>query len=482
MIRSFARMAPRMAHGNSLFSRAAAHLASAFTVTVLAAPLLVAATFSTPGLAMEPIRTSGTVLPLPKPDFVLSLPSEPVLMTLPVARPDLNDILPKSTATISEMVALQTGQQSTREDTYKLKSGEGLATLLGRAGFTQDDTAAAITEIVGRASLRALPIGLEVRATEHGFAFTTKNGRDIYAIRDPEQGWIAFTAIRPVERYVAYAQGVIEDSIYRAASQSDIPDAALAEYIRVMGFSVDFQREVRGGDAFELLYEQAVDGITGALVETRLHYAGLMLSGKQLGYYRFDHEGSRVGWYDRDGNSAARTLIRTPISGARLSSSYGMRKHPISGYNRMHKGVDFAARTGTPIIAAGSGVIMKSGWLGSYGRYVKIRHNSTYSTAYAHMSRIANGITPGARVAQGEVIGYVGSSGRSTGPHLHYEIIVNNRKVNPMTVSLPTGEKIPPELLGVFEERVELVEAEVAATGSLHFAAMDLLPSDLAAE
>ena len=477
MIRSFARMP----HGNSLFSRAA-FTASAFILTVLAAPVLVTATFTTSGLAMEPIRTNGTLLPLPKPDFALSLPSEPVLMTLPVARPDLNDILPKSTATISEMVALQTGQESTREDTYKLQSGEGLATLLVRAGFTKNDTAAAITEIVGRASLRALPIGLKVRATENGFAFTTKNGRDVYAIRDPEQGWIAFTAIRPVERYVAYAQGVIHDSIYRAASQSDIPDAALAEYIRVMGFSVDFQREVRGGDAFELLYEQAVDGITGALVETRLHYAGLLLSGKQLGYYRFDHDGSRVGWFDRDGNSAARTLIRTPISGARLSSSYGMRKHPISGYNRMHKGVDFAARTGTPIIAAGSGVITKSGWLGSYGRYVKIRHNSTYSTAYAHMSRIANGITPGARVAQGEVIGYVGSSGRSTGPHLHYEILVNNRKVNPMTVSLPTGEKIPPELLDVFEERVELVEAEVAATGSLHFAAMDLLPSDLAAE
>ena len=478
MIRSFARMA----HGNSLFSEAAARIVLFLTVTVLAAPVLSAATVSTPGLAMEPIDTTEKALPLPKPDFAQSLPREPVLMTLPVARPDLNDILPKSTATISEMVALQTGQQSIREDTYKLKSGEGLATLLVRAGFTKDDTAAAINEIVGRASLRALPIGLEVRATEHGFAFPTKNGRDVYAVRDPEQGWIAFTAIRPVERYVAYAQGVIEDSIYRAATQSDIPDAALAEYIRVMGFSVDFQREVRGGDAFELLYEQAVDGITGALVETRLHYAGLMLSGKQLGYYRFDHDGSRVGWYDRDGNSAARTLIRTPISGARLSSSYGMRKHPISGYNRMHKGVDFAARTGTPIIAAGSGVITKSGWLGSYGRYVKIRHNSTYSTAYGHMSRIANGIKPGARVAQGEVIGYVGSSGRSTGPHLHYEIIVNNRKVNPMTVSLPTGEKIPPELLDVFEERVELVEAEVAATGSLHFAAMDLLPSDLAAK
>ena len=207
---------------------------------------------------------------------------------------------------------------------------------LARAGFTRADASAAINEVIGRASLRALPVGLEVRATEHGFAFSTKSGREIYTLRDPEEGWMAFTAIRPVERYVAYAQGIIDDSIYRAASASDIPDRALAEYIRVMGFSVDFQREVRSGDAFELLYEQAVDSITGDLVETKLHYAGLMLSGKQLGYYRFDHDGTRVGWYDRNGQSAARTLIRTPISGARLSSSFGMRRHPISGYNKMH--------------------------------------------------------------------------------------------------------------------------------------------------
>ena len=205
-----------------------------------------------------------------------------------------------------------------------------------------------------------------------------------------------------------------------------------------------------------------------------------MLSGDQLGYYRYDHDGSRVGWYDRNGNSAARTLIRTPISGARLSSSYGMRKHPISGYNRMHKGVDFAAPTGTPIIAAGSGVVTRSGWNGSYGRYIRIRHNSTYDTAYAHMSRIARGVTPGARVEQGQVIGYVGSTGRSTGPHLHYEILVNNRKVNPLTVSLPTGEKVPAELIEDFRDQVELVEAEMIATGSVRFAAMDLLPSEQA--
>ena len=427
---------------------------------------------------MEPLRSNGMSLPLPKPDLALIYPAEPVDIEIPLPRPDLAAILPRATRTVTEMFQQQTGGGTGDEATWRLKSGEGLATLLQRAGFKRADAAAAIDAVIGRASLRALPVGLEVRAARDGFAFTTRNGRDLYAIRDPEEGWIAFTAIRPVERYLAYAQGVIDDSIYRAASANNIPDPALAEYIRVMGFSVDFQREIRSGDAFELLYEQQIDQITGDIIATDLHYAGLMLSGTQLGYYRYDHDGSRVGWYDREGQSAARTLIRTPISGARLSSSYGMRRHPISGYNSMHRGVDFAAPTGTPIIAAGSGVITEAGWYGSYGRYIRIRHNSTYETAYAHISRIARGIRPGARVEQGQIIGYVGSTGRSTGPHLHYEILVNNRKVNPLTVSLPTGERIPPELIGGFRTKVELVEAEMLATGNLRFAAMDLLPSE----
>ena len=428
--------------------------------------------------AMEPIRGDGMAIPKPKPDIALAYPAATVSMTTPEPRPDLQLILPHSTRTVAEMIRNQTGLETRNETEFKLKSGEGLATLLHRAGLSKTDAAAAISAVMGRASLRALPIGLSVRVADHGFAFTTRNGRDIYAIRDPEQGWIAFTAVRPIERYVAFAQGVIEDSIYRAANQSDIPDDALAEFVRVMGFSVDFQREIRRGDAFALLYEQQIDQISGKRVATRLHYAGMMLSGKQLGFYRFDHDKSRVGWYDREGNSAARTLIRTPISGGRLSSSFGVRRHPISGYNSMHRGVDFAAPKGTPIIAAGSGVIEQAGWLGSYGRYIRIRHNSTYSTAYAHMSRIASSVRPGNRVEQGQVIGYVGSTGRSTGPHLHYEILVNNRKVNPMTVRLPTGERIPPEFLGEFQQQVEMVEAEVQATGSVRFAAMELLPSE----
>ena len=449
--------------------------------TSLVAPALALAIGSTTALAaMEPIHSDGMALPVSKPDIAYLYPGETVDIEIPTPRPDLQSILPRATRTVSEMYLAQTGQTTRNEATFELSSGEGLGKVLRRAGYAADDIGAAVNAVSGRASLRALPVGLELRIAENGFAFTTRNGRDIFAIDDPEEGWIAFSAIRPVERYLAFAQGVIDDSIYRAAGNSNIPDDALAEYIRVMGFSVDFQREIRSGDAFELLYEQQIDQISGKRIATKLHYAGLMLSGDQLGYYRYDHDGSRVGWYDSNGNSAARTLIRTPISGARLSSSYGMRKHPISGYNRMHKGVDFAAPTGTPIIAAGSGVVTRSGWNGSYGRYIRIRHNSTYDTAYAHMSRIARGITPGARVEQGQIIGYVGSTGRSTGPHLHYEILVNNRKVNPLTVSLPTGEKVPAEFLEDFRSQVNLVEAEMLATGSLRFAAMDLLPSERA--
>ena len=199
MIRSLAHLA-------SDTSRSAVRLATLLAVC-LCGPISAAAA------TMEPIRFDGTALPLPKPDFASLLPGELVDMTVPLSRPDLSDILPKSTATLAEMVLAQTGQQSTREDVYKLQSGEGLATLLARAGFTRADASAAINEVIGRASLRALPVGLEVRATEHGFAFSTKSGREIYALRDPEEGWMAFTAIRPVERYVAYAQGIIDDSI-----------------------------------------------------------------------------------------------------------------------------------------------------------------------------------------------------------------------------------------------------------------------------
>ena len=214
--------------------------------------------------------------------------------------------------------------------------------------------------------------------------------------------------------------------------------------MRVMGFSVDFQRQLQQGDAFELVYKKTTDRITGETLSVGdVHYVGMVLSGKKIGYYRHQNSNGSIGRYDKNGKSAVRTLMRTPVNGARLSSSYGMRKHPISGYNKLHKGVDFAVPSGTPILAAGSGRIELAGWNGNYGRYIRIRHNNTYQTAYAHLSAIAKGVYAGSQVEQGQVIGYVGSTGRSTGPHLHYEILVNRRQVNPMTINLPTGKNLP---------------------------------------
>ena len=220
--------------------------------TALIAPAL--ALLASAASAMEPVRSDGMPLPQAKPDLALFYPAEPVEISLPVPRPDPQTILPRATRTVAEMYLQQTGTETGKDALYTLKNGEGLGKLLRRAGYEATDVAAAVDAVSGRASLRALPVGLDVRVTPGGFAFTTRNGRDIFAIDDPEEGWVAFSAIRPVERYLSFAQGVINDSIYRAAANSNIPDDALAEYVRIMGFSVDFQREIRSGDAFELLY------------------------------------------------------------------------------------------------------------------------------------------------------------------------------------------------------------------------------------
>ena len=419
---------------------------------------------------MEPIFQTAPALPTSRPDPALAYPAIPVSIIPPVSKPALIDVLPKSTEMIGEMIRLQTGLESGAETELTLRDGEGIGTLLRRAGYSSASIAKAIDAVSGKASLRRLQIGTKFQVTSQGFRFSTKPGRDIYVIQHPESGWLALTALRPTDRYMNFFQGTVDDSIYRAAMASGISDSAFNDYIRVMGFSVDFQREIRTGDRFELLYETERDRIDGKVVGGKLHYAGLTLSDEQLGFFRYDGEKDAIGWYDENGNSAARTLIRTPISGARLSSSFGHRKHPVSGFNAMHKGVDFAAPLGTPIIAAGSGVIREAGWKGSFGRYIRIRHNATYDTAYAHMSRFAPNIRPGSRVKQGEIIGYVGSTGRSTGAHLHYEVMINNRQVNPMTVRLPTGERISDKHLATFKKTIATIDQEVLSHGTIRFA------------
>ena len=420
---------------------------------------------------MQPVIQTEPALPKPRPDPALAYDSQPVEIALPHAKPSLHDVLPFSTLTLAETIKAQTGYDTTSESIYKLRAGEGVGAILKRAGYSAADTATAIEAATSKASLRRLQIGMVFTIAEHGFRFSVKRGMDIYILRHPESGWIAINAIRPIETFIAFIQGSIDDSIYRAALDAGINEAAFNEYVRVLGFSVDFQREVRRGDKFEMMYTIDRDALSGDVVDIDLYYAGLALSGDQLGFFRYDSADNAIGWYDENGNSAARTLIRTPITGARLSSNFGTRRHPVNGFNAMHKGVDFAAPKGTPIIAAGSGVVREAGWKGSFGRYIRIKHNATYDTAYAHMSRIAPHITAGSRVKQGEIIGYVGSTGRSTGAHLHYEILVNNRQVNPMTVRLPTGKQIDPVYLDDFKKQVQMVEAEVLARGTQRFAA-----------
>ncbi len=242
-----------------------------------------------------------------------------------------------------------------------------------------------------------------------------------------------------LDKKIVYNENIILQSLYKSATDQNIPANIIIEFARVYGFQVDFQRDIRKQDKFQIMYEIFLNE-KNEIVETgEILFANLKLSGQDNGLYYYDKEGSE-GHYDKNGKSVKKALMKTPINGARLSSPFGMRNHPIDGFNKMHRGTDFAAPMGTPIMASGNGVVTKAGWCGGGGNCVKIKHNTTYQTIYAHMSKFARGIKSGVRVKQGQTIGYVGSTGKSTGPHLHYEVIVNGKKVNSQTLKLPSGK------------------------------------------
>ncbi len=253
-----------------------------------------------------------------------------------------------------------------------------------------------------------------------------------------------------------FKEGKILQSLYKAAINLDIKPNIIVEFARIYGFQVDFQRDIRKNDNFQIMYEIFIDE-NGKIFETgNIIYANLKLSGVNNSLYYFDKKGSK-GHYDENGRSVKKALMKTPINGARLSSPFGMRKHPIDGFNKMHKGTDFAAPMGTPIMASGDGVVTRARWCGGGGNCIKIKHNTTYQTIYAHMKNFARGIKEGSRVKQGQIIGYVGSTGKSTGPHLHYEVIENGKKINSQTLKLPSGKILKGEERKMFEvSRIKL--------------------------
>ena len=249
---------------------------------------------------------------------------------------------------------------------------------------------------------------------------------------------------------ILYKENVISNSLYRAAQNEGIPPSIIIEFARIYGFQIDFQRDIRKNDYFQILFETFLNENNENIERGEILFANLNLSGINYPLYYLNDQNFE-GHYDENGRSIIKTLMKTPINGARLSSSFGMRKHPIDGFNKMHRGTDFAAPTGTPIMASGDGVITKSGWCGGGGNCVKIKHNSTYQTVYAHMSKFASGVKKGVRVKQGQVIGFVGSTGKSTGPHLHYEVIVDGKRVNSQTLKLPSGKILKGEIRKKFE-------------------------------
>ena len=255
-----------------------------------------------------------------------------------------------------------------------------------------------------------------------------------------------------LKKQISYSENIIQQSLYKSASVKKIPANIIIEFARIYGFQVDFQRDIRKRDKFQIMYEIFVDEKNKIIETGNILFANLILSGEDNSLYYFDKQGS-TGHYDKNGKSIQKALMKTPINGARLSSPFGMRKHPIDGFNKMHKGTDFAAPLGTPIMASGSGTIKKAGWCGGGGNCVVIKHNSTYQTIYAHMSKFAKGIRSGVRVKQGQTIGYVGSTGKSTGPHLHYEVLINGKRVNSQTLKLPSGKILKGDVRKIFETK-----------------------------
>jgi len=279
--------------------------------------------------------------------------------------------------------------------------------------------------------------------------------------KDDDGNIVSSKIITKLYKRKMLAENIIKNNLYSSAVGAKINPETIIEFARIFGFEIDFQRDIRKNDYFKIVYDKYFDEAGEFVKSGSIHYAHMSVNGREITLYKFGDD-ENYGYFDMNGKSVEKALMKTPINGARLSSSFGMRKHPILGFNKMHKGTDFAAKEGTPIMASGSGTVMLAKWCGGGGNCVKIKHNSTYETVYAHMKAFAKGIRKGRKVKQGQIIGYVGSTGMSTGPHLHYEVIVNGKKVNSQTLKLPSGKILKNNERKLFEVHRIKTDVEIA--------------------
>ena len=344
--------------------------------------------------------------------------------------------------------------------TYVSKSGDTYQSIINKLDLDKNERKILQNTILNEKSLKILKINqkfqfkfdhlLETKIKE--FKIETDNKNEIIFTKiNNSNNFISKKVKKNFTKNLVYKETVITNSLYTSAIDLGIKPNIIIEFARLYGFQVDFQRDVWKNDSFQIIYEEFVNDKNKVVDTGEIIFANLNLQDTDLQLYKYEYEKDKIDYFDENGKSIKKTLMKTPINGARLSSSYGKRKHPILGYTKMHTGTDFAAPKGTPIMASGDGKVIKAGWCGGGGNCVKIKHNSTYQTVYAHMSKFGRGIKKGVRVKQGQVIGYVGSTGMSTGPHLHYEVIENGRKINSQKLKLPSGKILKGESRKNFE-------------------------------
>ena len=357
---------------------------------------------------------------------------------------------------------------------YKIKTGDSLVNILNNLSVNEKEIKKIVkllqnTEAQNLIENQTLKLTIENNENFKGISnilIPVSKSRKLEIYKELKNNeFVKREIVTNLEKKIILKEGIIKSSLYRSATKENIDPNIIIEFARLYGFQVDFQRDIRKNDSFQIIYEIFVDENGKIFENGNIIYANLMLRGQLNQLYYFPKK-NFDGHYDENGKSVKKALMKTPINGARLSSSFGMRKHPILGYNKMHRGTDFAAPEGTPIMASGDGVIIKAGWCGGGGNCVKIKHNKTYQTVYAHMKNFSNISIPGNRVKQGQIIGYVGSTGLSTGPHLHYEVIENGKKINSQLLKLPPGKSLD----GTSRKQFEIVRIKT-----------DVLKSDLVA-
>ena len=344
--------------------------------------------------------------------------------------------------------------------TYTSKSGDTYENIVESLNIDKDEKMLILNTILKEKDLKTLKINqkfifkfdnLSDQKIVKFVIETDKKNELIFDKYKSESKFISKKIKKNLKKNLVYKETIIKNSLYKSAIGLGIKPNIILEFARLYGFQVDFQRDIWKNDSFQIIYEEYINEDNKTIDTGEIIFANLNLQDTDLQLYKHEYEKGKIDYFDENGKSIKKTLMKTPINGARLSSSYGKRKHPILGYTKMHLGTDFAAPKGTPIMASGDGKVIKVGWCGGGGNCVKIKHNTTYQTVYAHMSKFGRGIKKGVRVKQGQIIGYVGSTGLSTGPHLHYEVIKNGKKINSQKLKLPSGKILKGEERKKFE-------------------------------